>query len=287
MRNSHRSASAAFVRFAQFHANALQTVDTAVLVAQNFHRIAQVLELHALFLGVVYFFQTCRHLCLRTTVYNVHMFCTHTQCTSGCVHCHVAAADNCHSLRLNDRCRILRIVAVHQVDTCQILIGRTYAHQTFAGDIHEAGQTCTGTDKDRIIAGFHQFIDRQDLADDHIRLNVYAGIFQRLDLLLYDRLRQTDSYLIAQPCQISGTGQTSRTAADNGNPLTVGFCCFLLAGIAMLSGVVCHKAFQTTDCNRFALLAADALTLALILLRTDTAADCRQTVRGTDNIISL
>ena len=194
---------------------------------------------------------------------------------------------------------------MHQVDTCQILIGRTYAHQTFAGDIHEAGQTCTGTDKDRIIAGFHQFIDRQDLADDHIRLNVYAGIFQRLDLLLYDRLRQTEfrnavhqyaagnlkclenSYLIAQPCQISGTGQTSRTAADNGNPLTVGFCCFLLAGIAMLSGVVCHKAFQTTDCNRFALLAADALTLALILLRTDTAADCRQTVRGTDNIISL
>ena len=233
------------------------------------------------------------------------MFCAHTQRTSGSIHCHVAAADNSHNLRLDDRCRILRVIAVHQVDTGQILICGAYAHQTFARNVHEPGQTCTGTDKDCIIAACHQFVDGQDLADDHIRLDIYAGILQRLDLLLYNGFRETelrntvhqnaagyleclkDSYLIAQACQISGTGQTSRAAAYNGNTLAVRRSLFLLAGIAMLTGIVCHKTLQTADGNRFALLATDALALALVLLGTYTAADSRQAVGGADDVIRL
>ena len=45
------------------------------------------------------------------------------------------------------------------------------------------------------------------------------------------------------------------------------------AGVDVLAVPVGHKALQTADANGLALDAADALALALALLRADTAAD--------------
>ena len=78
--------------------------------------------------------------------------------------------------------------------------------------------------------------------------------------------------LIAQLGQVAGNGQAGRTCTDN---------CHLMAvrlrlssrGVDVFTVPVSHKALQAANADGFALDAAHALALALVLLRADAAAD--------------
>ena len=81
--------------------------------------------------------------------------------------------------------------------------------------------------------------------------------------------------LVTQASEVAGAGQTRRACTNDGNLVTVGFRLYCLLG-AVFARVVGNKALQTADGYRLALDAADTVTLALALLRADTAADSRQ-----------
>ena len=92
-------------------------------------------------------------------------------------------------------------------------------------------------------------------------------------------------HIIAQLGQIAGAGQSCRTGADYRYFLAL-FLCRSLGLYAIGTGPVSHKAFQLADGYRLAFDTADAFALTLALLRTHTAADCRQGAGLGDNLIS-
>ena len=208
------------------------------------------------------------------------MFCTHPQCTSCSIHCNISAANNSNCLGLYHWCIIFFPIALHQVDSGQIFVCRANSNQRFTRNAHKPWQTCTRTNKYCFIAVFHQFINGENLANYHIWTDFNTQFFQCFYFFLYDALRQTEfrnavhqntasnlkcfknGYLIAQPCQIASTSQTSRATANNSNLVPVwcnGFC----LQVSVFSRIVCGKPFQTTDSDRLTLLATDTLALTL------------------------
>ena len=95
-----------------------------------------------------------------------------------------------------------------------------------------------------------------------------------------------DGYIVAQLCQVACAGQTCRAGTDD---------CYLLAVLlcgscrlnALLSCPVSYETLQLTDGNCLALDTADAASLALTLLGTNTSADSRKRRRLADNAICL
>ena len=87
--------------------------------------------------------------------------------------------------------------------------------------------------------------------------------------------RFKNGHVIAQFCQITGTGKSCRTGTDDSHLMTVQLLCLLRLD-AMLSRPVCYKTLQLADRNRLALDAADTLSFTLVLLRTYTSTDCRK-----------
>ena len=87
--------------------------------------------------------------------------------------------------------------------------------------------------------------------------------------------RFKDRYVIAQLRQIARAGKAGRAGTDHGNLLAL-LLRSRLRNKSMLSGPVGNKTLQLADGNRLALDSAHTLSLALALLRADTAADCRK-----------
>ena len=79
-------------------------------------------------------------------------------------------------------------------------------------------------------------------------------------------------------------GQAGRAGADDSDLDAIGLSLFR-HGVDVLAVPVGDKALQTADGDRLALHAAHALGLALRLLRTDTAGERGQRVRGGDDLI--
>ena len=250
------------------------------------------------------FFQTSGHFFFGTTVNDVNFFRTHSLGASCSVHSYVAAADNSNSFAMADRCVVIGNICFHQVDTSQVFVSGVYAYQCFAGDTHEGRQTCAGTDEYSIITHiFDDFVDGQNFADNHVCHNFYAHGREFINFFLHDRLRQTEfgdtvnqytascmecfenGYRIAFFCQVASTCQRRRTGTDNGNFLAVlsGFSGHF---IAVCHVPVSHETFQTTDGNGFAFDGTHAFRFALTFLRTYTTADSRQSVCGSDDLIS-
>ena len=82
-----------------------------------------------------------------------------------------------------------------------------------------------------------------------------------------------DGYIIAQLCQISGTGKTGRTRTDYCYLMSVFLLCRSRFN-TVLSCPVSYKTLQFSDGNGFAFDTADTFSFTLALLRTYTAADC-------------
>ena len=68
------------------------------------------------------------------------------------IHRHVTATNHYDPFADVNRRIVLRIVGVHEVGTCEELVGRDYSVQVLALDAHKARQTGTRTDKDGIEA---------------------------------------------------------------------------------------------------------------------------------------
>ena len=169
--------------------------------------------------------------------------------------------------------------------------------------MHEHGQTGAGANEHGLEAVLlHQLIDGDGAAYHDVGLHLHTHGLQAVHFLLHDALGQTElrdavhqhaagqmqslihGDLIAFLGQIAGAGQARRAGANHGHLVTVGLGLFRSLGAVGVVPVG-HKALQTADTHGIALLATDAVHLALALLRTDTAADGGQGAGLMDHLI--
>ena len=89
---------------------------------------------------------TGRKLCFTSSVYHMNLS-AQTESGSCSVHGNVSAAYDYNLLAGCDGCIIIVAEGLHQVASCQVLVGREYAVGVLARDAHELGKTSAGTDK--------------------------------------------------------------------------------------------------------------------------------------------
>ena len=149
-----------------------------------------------------------------------------------------------------------------------------------------------------------QLVDGDGAADDSVSGDGDAQCLQAVHFLLDDGLGQTElgdavnqyaasqvqrlkyGDLVSLPSQVAGAGQACGAGADDRHLVTVGSGLFRRGGAV---GVVpvSHEPLQTADAHGLALLAPDAVFLALALLGADAAAHGGQGAGGGDDLIGL
>ena len=92
--------------------------------------------------------------------------------------------------------------------------------------------------------------------------------------------------IITQFAEVACAGQGRRAGTNDCHFVAVGSGNFRIGQVFLAHMIVSDKALQTADADALAVLAADALTFALFLLRADTAADSGKAVGGGDDLIS-
>ena len=224
---------------------------------------------------------------------------------AGGIHGHIAAADHSHllALEVHDGGIGVGLIGLHKVDTGEELIGGIHTLEVLAGDVHEHGQACAGAHKYGLKAVFlHQLVDGDGAAHDDVGLHLHAHGLQAVHFLLHDGLGQTElgnavhqhaagqmqglvhGDIVALLGQVAGAGEAGRAGADHGYLMAVRPGLF--GGLGAVGVVpVGHKAFQTADTHGLALLAPDAVHLALGLLGAHTAAHSGQGAGLVDHLI--
>ncbi len=198
----------------------------------------------------------------------------------------------------------LGLIGLHQVDTGEELVGGIHTLQVLAGDVHEHGQACAGADKHGLKPVLlHKLVDGDGAAHHGVGLHLHAHGLQAVHFLLHDGLGQTElgdavhqhaagqmqrlehGNLVALLGQIACAGQTGRARADHRHLVAVGLGLFRRLGAVGVVPVG-HEALQPADTHGLALLAPDAVHLALALLRAHTAAHGGQGAGLVNDLIS-
>ena len=195
-------------------------------------------------------------------------------------------------------------VRLHKIGTGQKLIGAVDTQKVLSRDVKELRQAGSGADEHCFISFLKELVHGDGLADDGIVYDLDTHLGQVLDLRGDNFLRQTElrntvdqhtarfvegfenGHVITHLAKITRTGQTGRAGTDHRDAVAVGLGRSRLGLILLRHVIVRYKAFQTADADRLAFQAADALGLALFLLGTHTAADRRQRVGRSDDVIS-
>ena len=300
-------AATPLVGLAQLHADALDAGDIAVLVADDLHRIGEQLELHFLLHGVVDLLLTGGDLLHAAAVDDVDLLGAHALGAAGGIHGHVAGANDGDLLVVLDGGVVIVPVGLHQVDAGQVLVGGVHAQQALAGDAQEPGQTGTGAQEHGLEALVgEQLVHGDGPADDGVGDHLHAQSLQPRHFPGHDGLGQTElgdavnqhaaglveqlvnGDVVAHAGQVARAGQTGGAGAHHRHPVTVAHGLLWLGGLIGVGGVpVGHEPLQAADAHALALLAPDALALALVLLGADPAAHGGQGVGGGDDLVCL
>ncbi len=254
----------------------------------------------------MHLFLTSGQLVHGTAIDDIHFIGAQTLCSAGCVHGHVTAAHDGNLLANADGGVIFGQICLHEVGTSEDFVCREHAQQVLAGNLQELRQTGTGADEHSLIAFFKQLVNALGTTDHGIRDDFHAKILELVDFLCHDCLGQTElgntihqhaaglveglenGDGIALASQIASAAQTGRAGTDDSHLVTVGLrhdrCAAL---VTIFHVIVSHEAFEATNADALALDATHALTLALVLLRADTAAHGGQAVGGGDDLIGL
>jgi len=166
--HGHGSPAAAFVRLAQFHANALHGGKVA-LPADDLHRRGQVVDLHAFLDRRLDLLFVRRHLAAGTAIDDGHHLGALAHGGSGGVDGRVAAADNHHPVARRDR--------LAQAEFPQVIDAVDHAPAIFARDIELAAVMGSGGHEQGVEFLF-ELLGRDVLAHGGARPERHA---QRLD----------------------------------------------------------------------------------------------------------
>ena len=129
------------------------------------------------------------------------------------------------------------VVSVHQVGSRQQLVGRSDAHQRFAGDVHKFRQSGSRGDIDGLkVVFFNQIVNGDGSSYDYVGDDFDAQLLEVFyfggDDFLFGQTEFRDAVnkhsarmlqgfedgdFIAFLGQVAGAGQPRRAAADDGN----------------------------------------------------------------------
>ena len=141
---------------------------------------------------MVVFFDTRGEFGERTAVDYRYLFGAEALRGAGGVHRDVAAADDDYLIRLfGGGVEFRELIAVHEVDSCEVLGGGVYAVERGAGDALEVRRARADRDVTGVIF-FHDLLHGDRLADDDVAFDIYAELLHRLDLHLDDLLGETE-----------------------------------------------------------------------------------------------
>lgn len=101
-------------------------------------------------------------------------------------------ADDHGALGMLDRRIHPFAVSLHQIAARQKFIGRIDALQVLARHVHEVRQAGAAADEDRFVSLIEQVVHRFAAADHGVCLDLHAHLAQTVDLVLNDRLGQTE-----------------------------------------------------------------------------------------------
>ena len=176
-----RLAAALLVGLAEHHLLHLHAAHVAVGVGQDLDRPVQEEELDAFLLGVAQLLDARRRLGLGAAVDAAHGRRAQPLGHAQAVHRGVAGADHDHALAQRDRrVEVRELVAAHQVDAGQELVGRIDLAGEFARDAEEGRRAGAGADEHRVVAHLaHQLQHREGLADDLVGLELDAHGLER------------------------------------------------------------------------------------------------------------
>ena len=240
---------------------------------------------------------------LAAAVDDVDMLRAETQRRARRIHRDVAAADDSSCLAYLERRRVIgETVRLHEIAAREELIGGVYAAEALARDVLEPRQAGARADEDRVESLLaEELVHRVEAARHGIRLDGHTELLEVLDLLLHDLvLRQAELWnavgehaaslvqrlknrdLVAALREIARAGKPGRAGADDRDALRIwGRGERRIRHLLSERPIRCEP-LETADADRLALLAEDAVFLALVLLRADAAADRRQGVRLLD-----
>ena len=140
---------------------------------------------------MLHLLKTCRHLCLRTTIYKSNVA-TQALSSTARVHSGVAAAYDEYMFAYIKRCICERVGCIHEVDTSKVFVRRHDVQRILALDIHKVGQTSTRSDEDTLEAFSLELVDSYSLPNYAVGLELNAHLLQVLYLNIHDVIRQTE-----------------------------------------------------------------------------------------------
>src|SRR5450759_2833944 len=289
------AAPARGIGLAQLHADAFESRNPALLVADDFGRGGQELETDALLLGVMDFLEASRQLVARSTVDADRVGRAQPAGGPDGVHGNVAAAHYRHALTAQDRRVGVRVVGAHEVHAGQVFVGRVDALEVLAGDVHEDRQARAYGHEDgvELLAQLRQGVR---LADDLVGPDLDAVVDQPVHFLLDDVLGQAelgdavdqdatgrvegfeDRDLVAALGQLAGRSESGRARTHDGDLVARQSRLSRREDVTVVDGPVGDKALEVADRDRRAGLGAQADLLALRLLRADASGDAGQGV---------
>ena len=172
-RTGYGPAAARLVGLAHLHAHALHRAHPALVVAAVSHGAREVLEAHALLLGVLDLLLARRHLGARAPVDDGDLARAHAQRRARAVHGHVAAAHHGHARALRRRRVVLgEQERLHEVDAGEVLVGGHDVAEVLAGQAHEAGQARARGQVHGVVAAREELVERVELAHDAVELEL-------------------------------------------------------------------------------------------------------------------
>ena len=231
----------------------------------------------------------CGHIILPSPVGNLHALCPQPYCGTGCVHGHVAAADDDDALSV-----VIRLIAVS--DPPEDFHCRVDAFRIFPFDTHLPAHMSADTDIDRIVVRL-QVPHIHVAAHAGVGMHLDAGRQNRIDFLIQHFPRQTvvrnavpehTAQLLplfvnrdgmAHSRQIIGGTQASRAAADNDDLLPGRLCADRLRNLSL---VIHGIPLQRPDIDRVIHQCAPAAGFTRML--ADVSADRRQRVVLPDEV---
>ena len=249
---------------------------------------------------MVDFLDTRRHFRFGTAVDEVDLLGAEAQGHTGGVHRDVAAAEDRHGLAVPEgRVRLVLVVGLHEVRAGEVLVGAEDAREVLAVDAHELRQARARAHEDGVKAVLREEVrNLARTADAVVRLDLHADLLKTLDLVLDDRLRETelrnavdqDAAALVEGLEhrdlVTGLGAVRRAGDRRGTRTDDRD---LLAGlrraghgllVAVLTGEVGAEALDATDCDGLLdvlhQLAHRAFLHALLLLWADASADGRE-----------
>ncbi len=167
--------------------------------------------------------------------------------------------------------------------------------------IHVLRHARTSAHEDGIVSGTEEAVDGHVVLAHHAACDkLHAQSLNLLHLVAHHALRQTilrdaihqhaawlslsleDGYVETLSSQVASHGQASRSRTDNCHPAT-SLLRQLFPGEVHLRIEVGDKLLQLAYLHRLSLLAEHTVALALLLVRTHTAADGRQVALGVDD----